>query len=37
MSANKDILPLRNQILTISDADINVSMVDDKTISLVNR
>jgi hypothetical protein len=36
-SANKDILPLRNQILTIEDADIVVSMVDDKTISLVNR
>ena len=35
--ANKDILPLRNQILTIADADITVSMVDDKTISLVNR
>lgn len=35
--ANKDILPLRNQILTIEDADITVSMVDDKTISLVNR
>ena len=35
--ANKDILPLRNQILTIVDADISVSMVDDKTISLVNR
>jgi hypothetical protein len=35
--ANKDILPLRSQILTILDADINVSMIDDKTISLVNR
>jgi len=35
--ANKDILPLRNQILTINDADITVSMIDDKTISLVNR
>ena len=34
---NKDILPLRNQILTIDDADITVTMVDDKTISLVNR
>ena len=34
---NKDILPLRNQILTINDADITVTMVDDKTISLVNR
>lgn len=35
--ANKDVLPLRNQILTIVDADITVTMVDDKTISLVNR
>jgi hypothetical protein len=35
--ANKDILPLRSQILTIVDADITVTMVDDKTISLVNR
>jgi hypothetical protein len=35
--ANKDILPLRNQILTIKDADITVTMIDDKTISLVNR
>jgi hypothetical protein len=35
--ANKDVLPLRNQILTIVDADITVTMIDDKTISLVNR
>jgi hypothetical protein len=35
--ANKDILPLRSQILTIVDTDITVTMVDDKTISLVNR
>ena len=35
--ANKDILPLRSQILTINDADITVTMIDDKTISLVNR
>jgi hypothetical protein len=34
---NKDILPLRNQILQIRDADITVNMIDDKTISLVNR
>jgi len=35
--AEKDILPLRNQILSIRDADITVTMVDDKSISLVNR
>ena len=35
--ANKDILPLRKQIIAIRDADITVSMLDDKTISLVNR
>jgi inhibitor of KinA sporulation pathway (predicted exonuclease) len=34
---NKDILPLRNQIIQIRDADISVTMIDDKTISLVNR
>jgi hypothetical protein len=34
---DKDILPLRNQILQIRDEDISVTMVDDKTISLVNR
>ena len=33
----KDILPLRNQIVQIRDADITVTMLDDKTISLVNR
>jgi hypothetical protein len=32
-----DILPLRNQIVSIRDADINVEVVDDRTISLVNR
>lgn len=32
-----DILPLRNQIISIRDADITVTMLDDKTISLVNR
>jgi hypothetical protein len=35
--SEKDILPLRNQIISIRDADINVTMLDDKTISLVNR
>lgn len=34
---NKDILPLRNQIIQIRDADIFVTLVDDRTISLVNR
>ena len=34
---DKDILPLRGQIITIRDADISVTMVDDKLISLVNR
>jgi hypothetical protein len=34
---NKDILPLRNQIVRIRDTDISVTMIDDKTISLVNR
>ena len=34
---DKDILPLRGQIITIRDADISVTMVDDKSISLVNR
>lgn len=34
---NKDILPLRNQIIQIRDVDISVTMIDDKTISLVNR
>jgi hypothetical protein len=33
----KDILPLRSQIISIRDADISVTMLDDKTISLVNR
>jgi hypothetical protein len=32
-----DILPLRNQIITILDADIDVTVVDDSTYSLVNR
>jgi len=35
--ASKDVLPLRNQIISIRDEDISVSMIDDKTISLVNR
>ena len=34
---DKDILPLRGQIITIRDADISVTMIDDKSISLVNR
>jgi hypothetical protein len=34
---DKDILPLRGQIITIRDTDISVTMVDDKSISLVNR
>jgi len=34
---DKDILPLRGQIITIRDADITVTMVDDKSISLVSR
>lgn len=32
-----DILPLRNQIISIRDADISVTIVDDSTYSLVNR
>jgi hypothetical protein len=35
--AEKDILPLRNQILSIRDDDITASMVNDRSISLVNR
>ena len=34
---DKDILPLRSQIISIRDADITVTMLDDKSISLVNR
>ena len=34
---DKDILPLRNQIISIRDADITVTMVDDNSISLVSR
>ena len=34
---NKDVLPLRGQIVAIKDTDISVSLVNDKTISLVNR
>ena len=34
---DKDILPLRGQIITIRDADITVTMIDDKSISLVSR
>lgn len=32
-----DILPLRNQIIAIRDADISVTVVDDRTYSLVSR
>jgi hypothetical protein len=35
--ASRDILPLRNQIISIRDEDITVTMINDKTISLVNR
>ena len=35
--SEKDVLPLRNQIIRIRNADITVTMLDDKTISLVNR
>ena len=34
---DKDILPLRNQILRILSSDIDITLIDDKTISLVNR
>jgi hypothetical protein len=34
---DKDILPLRSQIISIRDDDISVTMLDDKSISLVNR
>lgn len=35
--SGKDILPLRNQILTIRDADITVNMIDDTTVNLITR
>ena len=35
--AEKDILPLRNQIIRIRDADITITMIADNTINLVNR
>lgn len=35
--SGRDILPLRNQIISIRDADITVTMLDDNSISLVNR
>ena len=35
--ANRDILPLRNQIVTIRESDITVRIVDDNQISLVRR
>ena len=34
---NKDILPLRGQILSIRDTDIDITMVDDNSLSLVAR
>jgi len=34
---NKDILPLRGQILSIRAADIDITMVDDNSLSLVAR
>ena len=34
---NLDVLPLRNQIITIRDEDVSVTVVDDRTYSLVNR
>lgn len=34
---SKDILPLRSQIIQIRSADVNVVMLDDNTISIVNR
>lgn len=33
----RDILPLRTQIITIKDEDINITMIDDNTISLTRR
>lgn len=33
----KDILPLRSQIVQIRDEDIDITLVDDNTISLTNR
>jgi hypothetical protein len=35
--AGKDILPLRKQIIAIRDEDVAITMLDDKTISLVSR
>jgi hypothetical protein len=35
--AGKDILPLRKQIIAIRDEDVTITMLDDKTISLVSR
>jgi hypothetical protein len=34
---NKDILPLRKQIIQIRDSDVTITMLDDKTINLLNR
>jgi hypothetical protein len=35
--ATSDILPLRGQIITIRDSDINLTLIDDNAISLVRR
>jgi hypothetical protein len=35
--SNRDILPLRNQIVTIRESDITVNIIDDNQISLVRR
>ena len=35
--ADKDILPLRGQIITIRDADIKINVIDDNLISLTTR
>ena len=34
---NKDILPLRGQIVLVNDIDVSVTLINDKNISLVNR
>jgi hypothetical protein len=35
--SDKDILPLRGQIISIRDEDITVNLINDKNISLVKR
>jgi len=34
---NKDILPLRGQIVVINDSDVSITLINDKTVSLVSR